>query len=77
MVNLKERLIKRIQETTDPDRLKEVYRLLEIDFDDQEIYELSDDQRAAIHEGQQQIDQGKYLTHEQANEEIKKWLNEK
>jgi len=77
MVNLKERLIKRIQETTDSDLLKEVYRLLEIDFDDQETYELSDAQRSAIIEGQQQINQGKYLTHEQANEETKKWLNEK
>ena len=77
MVNLKERLIKRIQETTNPDLLKEVYRLLEIDFDDQEVYKLSEEQRAAIIEGQQQINQGKHLTHEQANEEIKKWLNEK
>ncbi len=77
MANLKERLIKRIQETTDPDLLKEVYRLLEIDFDDQEIYVLSDDERAAIMEGQKQIDEGKYLTHEQANEETRKWLNEK
>ncbi len=77
MVNLKERLIKRIQETTNLDLLKEVYRLLEIDFDDQEIYELSDDQRAAIHEGRQQINQGKYLTHEQANKETDKWLSEK
>ncbi|MBV6640729.1 MAG: hypothetical protein KI791_08425 [Cyclobacteriaceae bacterium] len=74
---MKERLIKRIQETTDPDLLKEVYRLLEIDFDDQEIYELSDAQRAAIIEGEQQIKQGEYLTHEQANEAVKKWLNEK
>lgn len=77
MVNLKERLIKRIQETSDPDLLKEIYRLLEIDFDDLELYKLSDEQRDAISEAQQQINQGDFLTHEQANKEIEEWLKKK
>ena len=77
MVNLKERLIKRIQETSDPDLLKEIYRLLEIDFDDLELYKLSDEQRDAIREAQQQINQGDFLTHEQANKEIEEWLKKK
>ena len=77
MVNLKERLIKRIQETYDPDLLKEIYRLLEIDFDDLELYKLSDEQRDAIREAQQQINQGDFLTHEQANKEIEEWLKKK
>ena len=77
MVDLKERLIKRIQQTTDPDILKEVYRLLEIDFDDQEQYQLSDEQKDAVLEAQEQIRTGDYLTHEQSNKEVEEWLKRK
>ncbi len=77
MVDLKEKLIRRIQETTNPEVLKEVYRLLKIDFDDKDIYKLSEEQSNAVQEGQEQISQGQYLTHEQANKEVNEWLKEK
>lgn len=77
MVNLKETLIKKIQETSNPDILKEVYRLLELDFDDNEVYELSEDQANAVSEAQQQIREGKFLSDEEANQNIKNWLDEK
>ncbi len=77
MINLKKRLIQRIQETSNPDLLKEVYRLLEIDFDDQEQYTLTDEQREAAIEGKQQIKRGDFLTYNQANQETEKWLGKK
>ena len=55
MIDLKERLIKTIQQTTDQDVLEEVYRLLEINFDDQTIYNLSQEQKKAVKESQEQI----------------------
>jgi preprotein translocase subunit Sec63 len=77
MVDLKQELIKRIQETTDQGRLEEIYRLLEINFDDQEVYKLSTEQKSAIEEAQKQIGNGEFLSDEQANEEVEEWLKRK
>ena len=77
MVHLKEKLIKRIRATEDSDVLKEIYRLLEIDLDDQDIYELSNEQIIAIEEAQGEISQGKYLTNDEANATVKEWLAKK
>ncbi len=77
MIDLKERLIKKIQETTNPDVLKEVYRLLEIQFDDQEIYQLSNDQKTVVNEAQEQIKKGEFLSNKEANHEIEEWLKKK
>ena len=77
MANLKERLINKIRETTDPDVLQEVYRLLEIQFDDQEVYQLSDDKKSVVNEAQEQIQRGEFLTNEKAYQEIEEWLKKK
>lgn len=76
MVDLKEQLIKKIQETTDKDILEEVYRLLEINFND-EVYNLTNEQKNAIKEAQKQIKKGDYLTEEQANNQVEEWLKKK
>ena len=45
MAKLKTKLIDKINSTNDKELLKEVYRLLEMDFDDQdEVYKLSKEQ---------------------------------
>ena len=77
MISLKERLIKKIQATTNKDLLEEVYRLLENNMDDREVYKLSADQKDAIKEGQQQIKRGEFLTDEKANKEAEEWLKRK
>ena len=77
MVDLKEQLIKKIQATTDKDILEEVYRLLEINFNDDEVYHLTTEQKNAIKEAQNQIKKGDYLTEEQANNQVEEWLKKK
>ena len=77
MVDLKERLIQKIKETSNEELLEEVYRLLEIDIEDNEKYILTDEQKAAVTEGREQISRGNYLTNEQANSEIEGWLKNK
>ena len=54
--------------------LHEVYRLLEIENDDIEIYKLSDEQRATIALSQQQIKNGEFVTNQEADNEIEEWL---
>jgi hypothetical protein len=74
-VELRKRLIDKIQKTQDDRILEEAYRLLELETEDTEIYKLNDDQKKAINEARQQIKNGQFLTEEQANQEIDEWLN--
>lgn len=74
-LELKKRLIDKIQKTENDDLLKELYRLLEMETEDIEIYKLNDSQKKAIDEARLQINNGQFLTNEQANKEINQWLS--
>ena len=73
-IELKEKLINSINKTDNEELLHEVYRLLEIENDDIEIYKLSDEQRAAIALAQQKIKNGEFVTNQEADNEIEEWL---
>ena len=78
MSKLKIKLIDKINSTEDKELLKEVYRLLEMDFDDKDkIYRLSKEQKAAIKEAKKQIKQGDFLTDEESNKATEAWLKRK
>ena len=74
-IELKKRLIDKIQKTDNENLLGEAYRLLELETEDIEIYKLNDEQRKAINEARQQIKNGQFLTDEKSNLEIDEWLN--
>ena len=74
-IELRKRLIDKIQKTDNENLLEEAYRLLELETENIEVYKLTDDQRNAVNEGKQQIKEGKFLTDEQANKEIDGWLS--
>ncbi len=74
-IELRKRLIEKIQKTQDERILEEAFRLLELENEDIDIYKLNDDQKKAISEGRQQIKNGEFLTEEKANKEIGEWLN--
>jgi hypothetical protein len=73
-VELRERLIDKIQKTEDDQLLEEACRLLEMEEAESDIYMLNGEQKEAIELSRQQIKEGKYLTDEQANQEIDEWL---
>jgi len=77
MIDLKQQLIDKIQRTTDKGKLEEIYRLLEINFDDKDVYILTSEQKSAIEEAQKQIKNGEFLSDEQANKEVEEWLKRK
>lgn len=74
-IELRKRLIDKIQKTDNEDLLAEAYRLLELETEDIEVYKLNNDQRKAIAEARQQIKSGQFLTDEQSNKEIDEWLS--
>lgn len=75
-VALKEKLINKILLTENPSLLQEMVRLLGLESEDAETMQLSTLQKQAILKGQEDIRKGNFLTNEQANNEIDKWLNE-
>lgn len=74
-IELKKRLIDKIQSTDDENLLEEVYRLLELETEDIEVYKLSDEQSKKVIEAKQQIKTGQFLTNDQADKEIDEWLS--
>jgi hypothetical protein len=54
--------------------LVEIYRLFVIENNDLEIYKLSEEQRQAILNGQNEIRNGLFIENKAANKEIEEWL---
>ncbi len=71
-IELRKRLIDKIQKTEDERILEEAYRLLELETEDIEIYKLDEDQKKAISEARQQIKNGQFLTEDFTNNSITK-----
>ena len=73
-IELRKKLIQKVNTTESVDLLEEAYRLLERESEDIEIYKLSKDQIIAIKEAKNQIKNGQFLTDEAADKEINEWL---
>ena len=71
---LKKKLITRIQEEGNNDLLERAMHLFE-SASSESIYELNQEQIAAITEAREQVANGDYLTNEESNAEIDEWLN--
>jgi len=74
-LELKNKVIGKINQINDDEILTEVYKLLEDSFDDSEILQLSVNHRIAVKEAILQINNGESLNHAAANKEIDEWLN--
>lgn len=74
-LELKDKIIKEIQDIEDENILYEIYRLLEIESEELDFYKLSDEQISAVNEAREQISKGQFFTHEQSKKKIEEWLN--
>jgi len=73
-LELKQRLIKKINQSQNNEILEEMYRLITNEEADDSIYELSDAQINAIEEAQLQFKNGQFISDEQADNEIEELL---
>lgn len=73
--DLKHKLITRINQSKDNRLLEEMYRLLTNEDADTDILELNAGQQEAIEKAQKQYRNGQFLSEEQADKEIGKWLD--
>lgn len=71
---LRKRLIVKINQTEDNEILEEMYRLIAREEIENKIYQLSEDQKNAVNESQEQFKYGQFLTGEIADKEIEEWL---
>ncbi len=71
---MKQELIDKIKSTQDENILEEIYRILEIGTSEPEMIVLSNEQKNSIDQGIKDIEDGNYLSNEEANRGIDKWL---
>lgn len=71
-IELKEKLIAKIRNTEDEELLDQIARL--IDFESNEVYEMSQREIDAVKEGLAQLNSGQWITNEEANKRADKWL---
>jgi hypothetical protein len=76
VIELKKRLIGKINNTNNNEILEEMYRLIENEETDLSVYKLSTEQNSAIEEAQDQYRKRNIMTNEQADKEIDEWLGE-
>lgn len=74
-IELKNKIINKVRQVEDEEILKEIYKLLDDSLEDTDIMMLSENHKNAIEIAKVQMEEGEYLTNEQANKEIGKWLN--
>ena len=74
---LKKFIIEKIKSSNDEQLLLEATRLMEIQLNEIEVpFILTNEMNQAIDEAKEQILNGNFLHHDQANNEIEKWLEE-
>ena len=74
IIELRKKIIEKINETDNIDLLLEVSRLLNLPSKEVEIYKLSTNQKKAINQARAQIKNGQFLKDEDANKEINEFL---
>ncbi|MGM0635470.1 MAG: hypothetical protein ACQESK_05355 [Bacteroidota bacterium] len=73
--HIKKNLISRIKNSKDLDFLKALQQIL--DTSEQELYQLSTEQKEAISKGSEQIKKGQFSSNESVISEMKEWLSKK
>ena len=68
--------LEEIKNSEDYQVLEEVYKLLNLESESFEVFKFSERQEKSILKAKQQIKNGDFLTEEEANKEIDKWLEE-
>ncbi|RRO13431.1 hypothetical protein [Flavobacteriaceae bacterium 14752] len=74
-VEIKKKLINEINLSNNKNLLEEFYYYLNQDNKSQIPYKLNNEQITAVEEARTQIKNGEFLTGEEADQDIEKWLN--
>lgn len=75
-IELKKKLIKRINNIEDDLLLEELSWLIDAKGFESGVYHFTEEEREAIEEAQLDYAKGEFLTNEEANKEVDEWLGE-
>jgi len=75
-IDLKKILFKQIEDTDDDEILEEVHRILELGSYQKSDNQISNELKKSIDQGIKDFEEGKLVSHEQAKQEFKEWLNQ-
>ena len=75
-MEIKEKIIKRINAIDDPVILKEIYRLISLESE-MEVYEMTEEERQGVEQGISDFKNGRWFTQEEADNIYKKWREER
>jgi uncharacterized membrane protein len=73
-LELKKKLIKRINNIDDELLLQEMSRLAGIGEQESDIYYFTEEESRAIEEARESYARGEFLTNDEANKEVDEWL---
>ncbi len=73
-ISMKKKIISKIEQTSNKSLLAGIYQLLDLADKDEDLVELSDDQKKGIRRGLRDINQKKTISHHKTNKEVEKWL---
>ena len=73
---LKEKLIATVNQTEDKSLLEDLYRIVNTESDPKGIYELSEAEVTAVNEGITELDKGNFISNEDLDAKVNKWLGE-
>lgn len=71
---LKEKLIEKISNSDDLELLQQISRILDINTQIDDIYQMSKEETDAVNEGLDQIEKGLFLSDEESNKRVDEWL---
>ncbi|UCH97130.1 MAG: hypothetical protein JSV88_09840 [Candidatus Aminicenantes bacterium] len=73
---LRDMVIDKIYGINDSDYLRALNKILDMRQTSEEVFHLSEEQKAMIRLGKQQISNGEYISNEDLEKEEDQWLNE-
>ena len=73
-LELKQKIIEKIESIEDDNLLAEIYRTLEISQADSDAFVLTPAMRIALDEGFEDVKHGRVISNDEANKEIDEWL---
>ena len=73
-VELKKKLIAKISNIDDGELLHQISRIIDFELKANEIYKMSSEEIEAVNEGLEQLKNGQWISHEEANKQTDEWL---
>lgn len=74
-VAIQKRIISKLKETKDKSLLENIYKLLNLSEEADEVLKLSASQKASVRKGLKDLEEGRTISHSKAKKEIAKWLS--